>query len=117
MKAKPFSYSVLKGIVAGRLSLFLAVLIPITACTTVSPPPPPKETGATAIQEGVPGGVVVNTMDVSARVTAIDTANRKVTFLGPDGNKFAVKVGPEAVNFDQIRVGDLVNATLTEELV
>jgi hypothetical protein len=56
-------------------------------------------------------------MDVNARVTAIDSANRKVTLLGPKGNTFAVKVGPEAVNFDQIRVGDLVNATLTEELV
>ena len=26
-------------------------------------------------------------------------------------------VGPEAVNFDQVRVGDLVNATVTEQLV
>ncbi|MEE4113919.1 MAG: hypothetical protein V2I40_13960, partial [Desulfobacteraceae bacterium] len=37
--------------------------------------------------------------------------------LGPDGDKVTVKVGPEAVNFDQIRVGDLVTATVTEELV
>ena len=65
----------------------------------------------------MPGGVVVNTMDVSSRVTAIDAANRKVTLLGPDGDKFTVKVGPEAINFDQIRVGDLVNTTVTEELV
>lgn len=60
---------------------------------------------------------MVKTMKISARVTAIDTAKRKVTLLGPDGDKVTVKVGPEAVNFDQIRVGDLVNATVTEELV
>jgi hypothetical protein len=60
---------------------------------------------------------MVNTVDMSARVTAIDTAHRKVTLLGPDGDTVTVKVGPEAVNFDQIRVGDLVNATVTEELV
>jgi len=117
MKTKPVPYSALKGIVTGHFILFLTVLIHIAACTTAPPPPPPKETAAAAFQEGVPGGVVVNTMDVNARVTAIDTANRKVTLLGPDGNKFTVKVGPEAVNFDQIRVGDLVNATVTEELV
>ena len=117
MRTNPSRYSALKEIVDGRLILFLAALFTITACTTASPPPPSKETGATAFKEGVPGGVVVNTVDVNARVTAIDTANRKVTLLGPDGDKFTVKVGPEAVNFDQIRVGDLVNATLTEELV
>ena len=54
---------------------------------------------------------------MSARVTAIDKANRKVTLLGPDGKKSTIKVGPEAVNFDQLRVGDMVNATVTEELV
>jgi hypothetical protein len=70
-----------------------------------------------AFKEGVPGGVIVNTVDVSARVTAIDKGKRKVTLLGPDGEKFTVKVGPEAVNFDQIKVGDLVKATVTEELV
>jgi hypothetical protein len=70
-----------------------------------------------AVEKGVPGGVFVNTVEMSATVTAIDTAARKVTLLGLDGKKFSVKVGPEAVNFDQIRVGDLVKAIVTEELV
>jgi hypothetical protein len=65
----------------------------------------------------VPGGIIVNTIDLSARVKAIDKANRKATLLGPDGKTFTVKVGPEAVNFDQVGVGDLVNLTVTEELV
>ncbi len=95
----------------------LAGLLTLISCTSVSAPPPTEASRASAYQEGVPGGVVVNTVDVSARVTAIDKANRKVTLLGPDGEKFTVKVGPEAVNFDQIRVGDLVKATVTEELI
>lgn len=100
-------------------ALLVAVLITFTACTTPAPQPPPpgKASTATATQEGVPGGVIVNTMEVTAKVTAIDTANRKVTLLGPDGDTETVKVGPEAVNFDQIKVGDLVNVTLTEEVV
>jgi hypothetical protein len=65
----------------------------------------------------VPGGIFVNTVDVSARVTAINKAKRKLTLLAPDGEKYPVTVGPEAVNFDQIKVGDLAKATVTEELV
>ncbi|MBC2709813.1 MAG: hypothetical protein HGJ94_01995 [Desulfosarcina sp.] len=97
--------------------LLFAALFTITACTTTSPPPPVAESSSTAFKEGVPGGVMVDTVEVSAKVTAIDTANRKVTLLGPDGDEFTVKVGPEGVNFDQVRVGDMVNATVTKELV
>ncbi|MCK5713458.1 MAG: hypothetical protein KAI25_12125, partial [Hyphomicrobiaceae bacterium] len=117
MKTKSLRKKALGAIVFGSLALTAAALLVLTACSTVSPPPPATGEGAVTYQEGVPGGVVVNTVDVSARVTAIDKANRKVTLLGPDGKKHTVKVGPEAVNFDQVQVGDLVKATVTEELV
>ena len=97
--------------------LMIAASLTLFACTTAAPPPPASEEGAVAYVKGVPGGVMVNTVDISARVTAIDTATRKLTLLGPDGEKVTVKAGPEAVNFDRIRVGDLVKATVTEELV
>ena len=99
------------------LAALFAVLFTITACATTSPPPPPQVNTAIAVQEGVPGGVTVNSVEVTAKVTAIDTKNRKVTLLLPEGDKETVKVPPEAVNFDQISVGDLVKATLTEEVV
>lgn len=99
------------------LMLSAAFLLVLTACSTPTPPPPAKGGGAVAFQEGVPGGVIVATVDVSARVMAIDKDNRKVTLLRSDGTKSVVKVGPEAVNFDQITVDDLVKATVTEELV
>ena len=54
---------------------------------------------------------------MTATVTAIDQAKRKATLLAPDGKKFTVRVGPEAVNFDQVRVGDRVTATVTERMV
>lgn len=80
--------------------------------------PSQPEVASTAIfEEGVPGGVVVNTLDMSAKVVAIDSATRGLTLMGPEGNEFEVTVGPEAVNFDQVQVGDMVNATLTEQLV
>ena len=95
----------------------LAVVFTLISCTSVSTPPPAETSFATAYREGVPGGVMVNTLDVSARVITIDKANRKVTLLGPEGKTFTVKAGPEAVNFDQVGVGDWVNLTVTEELV
>jgi hypothetical protein len=43
-------------------------------------------------------------------------ASRKVTLVSEDGIKQTV-VGPEAINFDQIRVGDRLKVVATEELV
>lgn len=94
-------------------------LLALTSCSSTSSTSPlsADAAGALVYQEGVPGGVIVNTLDVSAKVTAIDQAKRKLTLQGQDGKKLIVKVPPEAINFDQIRVGDQVNATVTEELV
>jgi len=117
MQYKPFSHYT---IIVGPTNIFVllfAVLFTLAACATTTPPPPAQVNTATSVQEGVPGGVTVNTIEVTAKVTAIDTKNRKMTLLLPDGNKEKVKVPPEAVNFDQISVGDLVKVTLTEEVV
>ncbi len=117
MKARSPEKIRYKTTVSISLVLSAAFLLVLTACSTPTPPPPAKGGSAVAFQEGVPGGVIVNTVEVSARVTAIDQVNRKVTLLKQDGKKSIVKVGPEAVNFDQIKVGDLVTATVTEALV
>jgi len=73
--------------------------------------------GAVATAKGVPGGSVVQTYQLTATVTEIDQASRKVTLLGQDGIKQTVKVGPEAINFDQIHVGDQLKLTVAESLV
>ena len=70
-----------------------------------------------AFQEGVPGGVMVGTYQTTVTVTAIDAAGRKVTLVSPDGTKTTFKAGPEVINFDQIRIGDQVKATVVEQLV
>lgn len=71
---------------------------------------------AVATAEGVPGGSVVQTHQLIATVTAIDQASRKLTLMGRDGIKQTVEVGPEAINFDQIRVGDRLKLTVAESL-
>jgi hypothetical protein len=97
------------------LMLLPAALLTLASCS--SPPAPTSETtSSTSIEKGVPGGVVVETNKMTANVTAIDTASRTVTLATPDGRKTPVKCGPEIINFDQIRVGDQVKVTVTEEL-
>lgn len=98
------------------LALLSAPLLILTSCS--SPPPSAPEASISAVtQTGVPGGIFVTTLDVSARVTAIDYAKRTATLVDSHGKKFPIKVGPDAVNFAQVKVGDLVNATVVEEVV
>jgi hypothetical protein len=98
------------------LALIPGALFILTACTS-TPPPPPVGGATISYTKGVPGGVILQTFEVTATVTALDLAQREATLLGPDGKKFVVTVAAEAVNFDQVRVGDQVKATVTEKVV
>jgi hypothetical protein len=95
----------------------LALMLFLASCASVSAPPPPEASSTSTYKEGVPGGVYVRTVEMSARVVAIDHFNREATLLESEGKQFTVKVGPEAVNFDQIQVGDLVKITVAEQMV
>jgi predicted RNA-binding protein len=76
-----------------------------------------RVTTASLAAKGTAGGIAVQTLQIQAKVLAIDAPNRKVTLLGEDGFKETIKIGPEAVNFDQIAVGDVLRVVVTEELV
>lgn len=74
-----------------------------------------SETSA-IIEEGVPGGEFSETTTITATVTGIDAAKRELTFVSPKGKKFSSIAGAEVLNFDQIKIGDQLNATLTDEV-
>ena len=59
-----------------------------------------------------PMGVVVDTVVVSGKVTAIDYATRTVTLVGPEGNSRTFQVGPQAKKFNAVKQGDVVVVTL-----
>jgi hypothetical protein len=46
-----------------------------------------------------------------------DVENRKLKHLRTDGKEITVSIGKEAVNFDQIKVDDMVSATVAKELI
>lgn len=75
------------------------------------------DSGGVLYQEGTAGGVAVRTRKISARVAAIDTTHRTVTLVNEAGIKETVKVSPEAINFDQVRVGDRLTVEATEEII
>ena len=95
------------------LGLVPSALLCWTSCSTA---PEGERATLVAAQQGVPGGIIVQTHKVTATVTAVDAPNRKVTLVTPDGKKETCTVGPEVVNLDQVRIGDQVKATVTEEL-
>jgi Cu/Ag efflux protein CusF len=68
-----------------------------------------KPTVAAVMAASAPGkGGVVGAVKVTATVVALDAATRTATLKGEKGKIVDVVVPPEAKNFDQIRVGDLV---------
>jgi hypothetical protein len=104
-----------------NLNLTVAVCLPVALLTLAScstePKPVIETTSAISYQPGVPGGIQVETRKLTARVTAIDAAARKVTLETADGKTTTVKCGPDVVNFDQIRGADQLTVVVTEEIV
>jgi len=105
-----------KIITVAMLALLPAALFTLTACSSTSKSPPPVGSAEVTYKKGVPGGMVVQTDKVTATVTTIDQVKRTATLQGAGGTEFTVKVGREAVNFDQVRVGDRVAVTLTQKV-
>jgi len=57
-----------------------------------------------------PGVVMAEGASITATVEAIDYDKRTVDLKGSKGNVVTLKVGPEAKNFNQVKVGDRVTA-------
>ena len=64
-----------------------------------------------------PGAVAgAHTTQITAKVTAVDPAQRTVTLQGKNGKTRTIEVGDQVRNFDQIKVGDTVHAKYTQAL-
>ncbi len=96
----------------------LPLVLGLMSCSSTAPE---KTAGGlstvAAYTPGVAGGERVDSITEKATVTAIDKEQRAVTLKAEEGSSFTVTLGPEAVNFDQIRVGDKVETTLARSIV
>ena len=71
-----------------------------------------------AVVDRQPGKVgIAQAVDVTATISALDTAKREITLKGPDGKDVTMVAGPEVKNFSQLKVGDKVDIQYVEALV
>jgi hypothetical protein len=94
-----------RATVAAASSLLL-----LTACGMLGPKVDTKA------YETADGAIVVETVKLSATVKAINERERTLTIDPKYGETQTVKVSPDMVNFNQIRVGDEVHVELIEKL-
>lgn len=104
-----------KGFLTGALTGVMACVGCSSEKDTDSQPADRVRTVKTEV--GVAGGTVEETITASAVVTSIDKGGRRVQLRGPKGDMAMFTAGPEVKNFDQLREGDTVTATLTRRLV
>jgi ribosomal protein L6P/L9E len=94
-----------------RFSILFAALV--SACALAQP----AVAQTSAVTASSPGKVgVAQTVDVSATITAIDKPSRTITLKGPKGDELKIEAGPEVKNFDQLKVGDIVDMRYRETL-
>jgi hypothetical protein len=94
-----------------RIQILLAAVVSAFTLTQ----PVIAQTGA--VTSSSPGKVgVAQTVDVSATITAIEKSSRTITLKGPKGDEVKVEAGPEVRNFDQLKVGDVVDMRYRETL-
>lgn len=97
----------------------LVGLLTLASCESDRKPSPTGSATATSkfdFETGEAGGVAEDSITVTTTVSAIDKATRSVTLTGAEGRQASFTAGPEIRNFDQLRVGDRVEATLIERL-
>jgi Cu/Ag efflux protein CusF len=63
-----------------------------------------------------PGTFMVDTMAISAKVLAVNSAKHRVTVEKPDGKKKTIKVSKKVTNLDQLKPGDSVDISITDAL-
>ena len=92
-----------------------SIVIAIVIASAVALPAVAQTGGVVA--ETAPGKAgVAQTVKITATITAIDKATRDITLKGPQGNEVVVTAGPDVKNFDNMKVGDQVNAQYVEAL-
>jgi Cu/Ag efflux protein CusF len=89
-------------------------LVALTSCTHKKAD---EETAAAAdMDRATPSGVATVTAQTTATVVSLDQATRTVTLRNTAGELHTYKCGPDVINLGQVKVGDQVDATVTERL-
>lgn len=109
------------NIVTRKTTLLLSLTAVLVMACSASKPESDTLSSKTNLTEvhvqGVPGGVITSVTKMTAKVSAIDYKKRNVTLEDDKGNRKTLVIGPEAINFEQVKKGDIVKVAVAEELV
>jgi len=95
-----------------RQSILFAAVVSALALV-----PPALAQSSGAAVTSAPGKVSMSqAMEGSATIAAIDKASRTITLKRTKGDEVKIVAGPEVKNFEQLKVGDVVNVTYLESL-
>ncbi len=97
-----------------RSPLLLTLVAVLAAAPSIALAEKPGASAVMVEAKSPTGAGVAQAVEIQATVTAIDKAKRTVTVKGPQGKIRTLKVGPEARNFDQVKVGDMITLTYAE---
>lgn len=95
----------------------LAAWLPVIALALAGCATPPNANVQPAGKPGlVQGGIPVEITQASVKVTALDAGLHTITLQHDDGATKTFSLTDSVKNLDQIKVGDIVNATVQAEL-
>ena len=92
--------------------LLLPAILLLAGCWT-NPYTIEPATGSPAFKGGM---VVVDSHSAVATVESVDAASRQIILKYTDGSSTTNIAGPEVINFDKIKAGDVVKGTVAEEI-
>lgn len=104
-----------KALRLGVAVFISATLITFTSCSKKDTEKKDTEKKSVTKDSGT-GALVATTTTTTATVMAVDPAKRTVTLKDQDGKTRTYAAGRNMVNFDRIKVGDKVNATLVDSI-
>jgi hypothetical protein len=99
--------------VIGIVTALVAAVLTTVPFAAHAQSAPTTQAGAVTAPGKVAGAA---TTEVTAKVIAVDPAQRTVTLQGTGGKTRTIEVGDQVRNFDQIKVGDTVHAKYTQAL-
>jgi ribosomal 50S subunit-recycling heat shock protein len=109
-----FVKKLLVGTIAALFTLSMGGMVMAEDKATMEKPVMEKPAMDNTMQK--PSVEKAQTREATATVKAIDLKKRIVTLTGSEGKVFDVKVGEEAKNLPQVKVGDLVTVTYYESI-
>jgi hypothetical protein len=99
-----------------KLIMATVLFVPATMLALAQSGPQSQEPKAAPDQPEMRGGIILEARTAEFTVDSIDAKTRDVLLLRTDGSKMTYRCGPDVRNFDQIKVGDKVTATVAQEL-